>query len=211
MSRDYLPQIVVDWEKMGDVDVPIDEFGSYLAYETVVPVDRVEVWDYRNCRGSGKFKSPRQVALDNTCNHDKLGNRRKFYWAAQLTSPYGALEWAIGNGDDFHCFDYAFLPDGRVVLEATANSETGCFIQNAGYEVCTREEAPDVALGMVDMGLECLSTWEVVRHNKSGWNQDPYYFYRCVKLRCSDDPPDFSDREKRFGGKRINKFCGLSV
>lgn len=108
--------------------------------------------------------------------------------ARELTNPYGALEFAIGSGDDFHCFDYAHLPDGRIILDATVNSETGSFIQGAGYEVVSPAGAVDAASGFVDMAIDWLyeSGPPFVRHTIRGWNQDPYYFVRAVARYVRD-------------------------
>jgi len=194
MSSDYNYQIVVGW----DGKIPLDEHGHHLDPETLRPVE------------PSRFRpliSARQVALNHVCKRELLGNRRKFQWAKELTNPYGALEYAVGNGDDFHCFDWAMLPDGRVVLHATVNSETGCFIQGAGYEVVSKEDAPNVACGMIDNAIDWLG-WNDVRHSKKGWNQDPYYFYRSVVWHLDDSPdkPDFSWRQVRMGSKRFSKY-----
>lgn len=207
MSSDYNWEIVVDWGTMGKEKVPINEYGHYLDVYTVKPVESQPIWDYQKHCSTGNFKSPRDVALDNVCDRNLLGLKRKFYWAKQLTSPYGSLQFAIGSGDDFHCYDYAFLPDGQVALDATVNSETGGFIQGAGYEICSPEDAPSIALGMVEMGIDWLEM-NGLRHNKKGWNQDPFYFYRSVCIDCSADV-HFSERQKRFGGKKIDEFCKI--
>lgn len=145
-----------------------------------------------------------------------------------LTSPYGHLWFAVGNGDDFWCFDYAVLdrcPDGktRMVLDATINSETGSYIGGADYRVMLPElggQRPTLAaLDMVRAAEDWLAEpiqdmWSgklrSLRHNKSGWNQDPLYFVRCVAITEAEilgiPVPDFSDRQKRLGGKRIQKF-----
>lgn len=139
----------------------------------------------------------------------------------QLTSPYGALYYAIGNGDDFVCFDYAILDncqDGktRFVLDSSVNSETGSFIDKFEYEVCQLEEASNIALGMTDSAVDwCISDYEnPIKHTKKGWNQDVYYFYRSVYTEIErilgKTIPKFSNRQYRFGGKRIDRFCGLS-
>ncbi len=208
MSSDYHRHIVVEFEGK----LPIDEHGHYLDVNTVTPVTHEQVWSYRLHRALKRTKSPRKVAEYNICNKDLLGNRRKFFWATDLTSPYGCLQWAIGSGDDFTCFDYAFLPDGRVVLHSTFNTETGSYIGDCSYDTFDAKDAPDAAMELVGEGLEtaCMNG---VRHTKAGWNQDPYYFYRCVFLSCDPnlDTPSFSEREKRMGGKRINKYCDLPV
>jgi hypothetical protein len=134
--------------------------------------------------------------------------------ARELTNPYGALHWGLGNGDDFHCFDYNGLDDGRIILHAACNSETGSFIMGAGYEVVAADEAIDIAMGMTDMAVEWLydGGGEYVEHDADGWNQDEWYFYRCICIavaRQKDKLVCFSDREKRFGGTKINEFCNL--
>ena len=138
-----------------------------------------------------------------------------------LTSPYGALYFAVGNGDDFVCFDYAILDqckDGktRIALHATVNSETGSFIDGFGYEVCELGEAANVALGMIDQAVDwCYMDPEsMVEHDKDGWNQDEYYFYRSVFVAEQEllnvNTPDFSEKEMRFGGEKISEYVGLS-
>lgn len=130
--------------------------------------------------------------------------------ARDLTSPYGALEYAIGNGDSFACFDYAILDNGLVALHAVVNSETGGFIQDFGYEVVPLNEAPGIAMGMMD------AAFEGVRHSRRGWDQDEWFFYRSVCLAVARargiKVPAFSSRQRRFGGKKIDAFirwaCG---
>lgn len=106
-----------------------------------------------------------------------------------FTSPYGHLFFAVGSGDDFHCFDHARVNAGPLgefmVLHATVNSETGSFIDGAGYEVLpcnTMTEKKAVireAFGMVDDALEwCL--WNDLKHSVRGWNQNPYFFAIAV-------------------------------
>jgi len=133
-----------------------------------------------------------------------------------LTSPYGTLHWAIGNGDDFVCFDYAILDnckDGknRIVIHATVNSETGSFIDGFGYEVYELGEASSVAIDLIDHAIDwCLNDPDsMIEHDKDGWNQDEYYFYRCVAIAekelMAEATPDFTDKEKRFGGEVIDE------
>jgi hypothetical protein len=148
MSSDYHYQTIKRFERINNIDVPIDECGHYLDW------------------------------------HDIRGNE-----ACDLTSPYGSLNFAIGSGDDFHCFDYAELPDKRVVLHSVVNSETGGFIQDAGYEVVQPNDAVDVAMGFVDNAIEWLYQGgdHALRHTIRGWNQDEYYFVRVV-AGCVKDP-----------------------
>ena len=130
MSSDYHRQIVVGW----DGKTPLDEFGHHLDPHSITPVESTHPWNYRTHEPYKKIISARRVALNNVCSQGLLGNRRKFFWATELTNPYGLLGYAVGSGDDFWCFDYALLEDGRMVLSATINSETGCFIMSGGYE-----------------------------------------------------------------------------
>jgi hypothetical protein len=134
--------------------------------------------------------------------------------ARQLLSAYGALEFAIGTGDDFWCFDFAVVdlpPHGkRIFMEAVINSETGCFIQRQNF-FDSFESHPYAAEETAKAWTEEALDWcadNDIRHSKRGWNQDPWYFYRAVCLElCPGDVPDFSARQRRMGGKRINRFC----
>lgn len=125
-----------------------------------------------------------------------------------LTSPYGFLEFAVGSADDFYCFDYRTITgkDGKqyMVLHSVINSETGSYIQDGSYNVVPIEDACPHAAGMA----EEASRWcgeNSIRHNRSGWNQDRLYFFRAVCANVGDK--EFSDRQKRYGGKRIERFC----
>ena len=129
-----------------------------------------------------------------------------------LTSPYGFLEFAIGSGDDFLCMDYATITtkDGLnfIILHTTLNSETGSFIQGSGYEVLPidtqeqKREALSAAIGMMDGGFED------VRHSEKGWNQDVWYWARCIDRALNPDLykaiPRLTERQMRHGGKRVN-------
>lgn len=103
------------------------------------------------------------------------------------TDPYGALEFAVGTGDDFWCFDYALDPgdldrDGWIKLHAVINSETGSFIQNAEPPLFLPigEDAIKAAAGLVSAALDWCAE-NGVRHHFKGWNQDPAYFVRSVR------------------------------
>ncbi len=110
-----------------------------------------------------------------------------------FTSPYGHLEFAIGSGDDFYCFDYEVInagPRGKfVILHATINSESGGFIMDAphGYEVlpvntmAQASAAVRAAFGLMDQALEWCHHNDI-RHTVKGWNQNPAYFPICVAL-----------------------------
>jgi hypothetical protein len=107
--------------------------------------------------------------------------------------PYGSLEFAIGTGDDFVCFDYAVDTERqRIALAATVNSETGSFIQNFREPwVGPLSEAPREAARMVSEALDWCGDNDI-RPDMKGWNQDPAYFYRRVRrvaLKPSGRPP----------------------
>ena len=96
------------------------------------------------------------------------------------TDPYGNLEWAVGSGDDFVCFDY-HVEDDYVILHSVINSETGGFIQDFEAPVrVPRTEAAKEARSLVEHALDWCANNDV-RHSVKGWNQDPYYFVRCVR------------------------------
>lgn len=140
-----------------------------------------------------------------------------------LTSPYGHLEYAVGTGDDFYCFDYAIVksmhqaPATFLILHSVINSETGSFIQDSEYRLIHEIDYDYQAIPMIDQALNWLTDDPdtPLRHSKKGWNQDPWYFARCVHLTWQDYHQErirkFSEREKRFGGKNINKFCKIPI
>jgi len=159
---------------------------------------------------------------------DKYDERDTLF--RELTSPYGSLHFAVGDGEDFYCFDFATItgPNGHnfIILHSTINSETACFIEGGSYEVITPVQdetlAADVALGMTDDALEwvsepfysCHNRMKYGKHTKRGWNQDPWYFYRSVFIAeqqlLGRDTPTFSERQRRIGGKRINTYTKLT-
>lgn len=110
------------------------------------------------------------------------------------TDPYGELIFAIGDADDFWCFDYDTEGD-MIRLHAVINSETGGFIQNAEEPVeLPKEEAADYALYLTDNALSWLfESGDPIEHDTQGWNQDPYYFYRCVKNAAAGGSPLIDD------------------
>lgn len=105
-----------------------------------------------------------------------------------LTDPYGALEYVVGSGDDFWCFDYHVDPARkRVRLHAVINSETGSFIQDAEPPLWwSYDDAVDAAVELVGAALEWCGDNEL-RHSVRGWNQDPMFFARKVEhaVRCA--------------------------
>jgi hypothetical protein len=150
------------------------------------------------------------------------------------TDPYGELHFAIGSADDFVCFDYHLgAVRGRTVfvLHATVNSETGHFIQDFSYNVVDINDPKFKCVGAFEMecvnltystacqALDWMSDNEI-RHDKSGWNQDPYYILRAVAhcLQTSggrNKSATVPERDRlpevrlRFGGVRANKMCDM--
>lgn len=101
------------------------------------------------------------------------------------TDPYGNLTFAIGDADDFWCFDYDTDATGMVRLHATINSETGSFIQDAMPPVeVPAGEAVNVAQGMIDAACEWCDDNDIT-HDADGWNQTPDYFVECVTFAVS--------------------------
>jgi hypothetical protein len=137
-----------------------------------------------------------------------------------LTSPYGFLEYAIGNGDDFVCMDYNITTTDQgakfLILHSVVNSETGGFIDRFEYDVIHLIDYDYDANAITDRAIEwCYDNG--LKHNVSGWNQEPYYFARCAHLDFigetgePSEVPEFTEREKRMGGKRINQFCKVGI
>ncbi len=140
------------------------------------------------------------------------------------TDPYGDLEFAVGNGDDFHCFDYAIFEHKKqsyIVLHSVINSETGAFIQDGEYLVMNLEkdfegEVLAVARNLVGSALDWCAEGggdKPIRHSNKGWNQDPYYFVRAVAraiyrhgVQC-EALASMSRRASwfRFGSKTLNR------
>ena len=106
----------------------------------------------------------------------------------ELTDPYGSLEFAIGSGDDFYCFDYYLHDNGDVTLHAVINSETGSFIQDAEPPVrVPAAQAVDEAKRLTSEALDwCYLNCgdDFIEHDTEGWNQDPSYFWRARGSRC---------------------------
>jgi hypothetical protein len=132
-----------------------------------------------------------------------------------LTNPYGLLEFAIGEKDDFWCFDCAFL-EQHIILHATVHGEIGCFLDAFTYVIIPFKLYDYDALGFTDQAIDWLQ-WNGIKHHKKGWNQDLYYFHRAVHhafikatAEHADEIPEFSEDELRFGGERIDRFCNIA-
>lgn len=151
---------------------------------------------------------------------DRLGIELRCF-----TDPYCHLHYAFGSGDDFHCFDFEMINAGPrgdfIILDSTINSETGSFIMGGTYAVLPintekqKRYAVSFAQGIVDLAVQWVVESEI-KPSRKGWNQEEGYFVRSVAESlfpyefCGWPPSKekFSQREFRFGGKKINKVTG---
>ncbi len=138
------------------------------------------------------------------------------------TDPYGGLEFAVGSGDDFICYDFNFFSENNItyfVLHSVLNSETGCFIQDFQYDIIDNRDCKAIGdfevqvSNLIDNVLSQTFDWladNEVTHSKKGWNQDPYYWARRIAYHLAKncgheyDWNKISNRQFRLGGKRIN-------
>ena len=123
-------------------------------------------------------------------------------WKVLLpTDPYGALEFAAGDGDDFVCFDYHYQRGNKVlILHAVVNSETGSFVQNfIPPFVIVTDDADKAYMEAYAMVCEALDwcVFNEVDHDFEGWNQDPFYFARAVRHTVAN--VDTSPIARRIG------------
>lgn len=174
MSRDYPMVKIAKWKSVNKVMVPVDEYGAYL--------------DWREVDGE---------------------------YARTLTSPYGSLHFAVGfdsenwdeeterklygddgledfkpkapDGDWMMCFDWAELPNGKILLHATCNSDSGGFIMDTDYDVVARSKAVGRAMYMVGLASD-LAFENGGWHDEEGWNQDPYYLPRSIAAYLGIEP-----------------------
>lgn len=216
MGSEYHMQYIDRWETINGVEVPIARSGAYLDCEGIS--DNLFRWATEVYAAESPQvsieKAQDDLATDQPSELLRWAERHADFDESQvkardLTTPYGILHYAVGNGEgDEECdgdwtmfFDFAELPDGRIVLDSTCNSESGGFIKGGGYHVATKEAAPGVALGMVDLACECVTLNEV-RHDTEGWNQDEYYFVRAVAAYCGVEPyASMTDAQLRHGDR----------
>lgn len=155
MGSDYNRIRIASWETINGVEVPLDEYGHYLDWESV--------------------------------SEDKSTS-------IELTNPYGLLHYAVGGGDECEdgdwmtCFDFAELPDGRIVLHAVVNTDSGGYIGDADYEVVDRESAVRVAQNIVDNAVQGVFDNDLTP-DIEGWNQSPCYFWRSVQAHIAGEGP----------------------
>jgi hypothetical protein len=109
-------------------------------------------------------------------------------WNAFDTDPYGALEYAIGEENDFVCFDFNWDPDRRMLkMHSVVNCDSYGWIGNFEDPICMVVGESFVDIGtavnaacyLVELALEWCGENEV-NLDTDGWNQDPYYFARAV-------------------------------
>ena len=138
---------------------------------------------------------------------------------ANITNPYGFLEYAVGDGDNFTCFDFRLInagPRGQfIVLHATWNSEDASCIDDVGYyvlpcnSIAERRAALVEARGMVSDAIDRIQAYGI-RHSRKGWNQDKYYFLRDVYCTLFAERK-YPYKQLRFGGVRIDNAIGHEV
>lgn len=104
--------------------------------------------------------------------------------ARQLTSPFVRREFAVGTRDDFWCFDFAILPNGRVALHAVINADSEGFFDDGAYLVVPKEEAADQARRLVSMALEWCAE-HGLSHSYRDCGKDPMCFARAVNRAVS--------------------------
>lgn len=101
------------------------------------------------------------------------------------TSPYGFLDFAIGDSKNFWCFDFEPVNAGPrgvfFVLHAACNSENGAFISDVAYQVLpanTYYEQKRVVAAANELRESALSWCATnrVAHDRAGWNQNDRYF-----------------------------------
>jgi hypothetical protein len=137
--------------------------------------------------------------------------------APYLTDPYENITYAVGNSDDFVCFDYAIMDrcdDGvtRICLDATINSETGGFIQEFESWIAEVKDAPGTALGMIDRAHDwCMECGEIVEHDAEGYNQCANFFYYeiCLEvwaLMGLEEHP-LTNGDARHGSKAMKQLA----
>lgn len=158
MSEDYHRQEIKSWGGEGEwsMKIPFDQYEHALRYD--------ELYDK-----GGELTIKREQAVQ----------------ARELTNPYGALEFAVGDGDDFVCFDHGTLPDGRIVLHATENSERQHYIDRFEYMLVNPEDAVRESILITERAVEWFTGRETkngrqLRMHIKGWNQDPYYWARSI-------------------------------
>jgi len=133
--------------------------------------------------------------------------------ARELTSPNSSRTYVLGSKDRFACFDYAILDNDLVILHSFINSDLHRSTQNEQYVIMSLNQAPEHAFMLIKDTHTSEFQWKDIFHDKSrkrGWNQDLWFFYRDVCLDVARamkrKVPEFSERQRRFGGKRIAAF-----
>lgn len=111
-------------------------------------------------------------------------------WFLVTTDPYDQIAYAVGNEDDFVCFDYLIL-EAHVAIHATINSETGSFIDTFEYAVVPWADAVDVAQNMVDLAVEWAHENDVPMTDEDiAQNEKAYSLYADIEndLSHREDP-----------------------
>lgn len=121
----------------------------------------------------------------------------KAVYSKQATDPLSSMEYVIGTIIDHIAFDFCLLPNHMAALHAVFKSETSGFIEDYSYQLVYMEDAPDVALGIIDNIIEEWILEQEIDHDEIFWNQDVFYFYRAVSKACGRENPEW--KSLRFG------------
>ncbi len=140
-------------------------------------------------------------ALNSTELYDANGrtkDRQAATEAREITNPYGSLHFCVGSGDDFWCFDFAELADGRIAVHVAMNGSGS--LEQLHYGIHDKEEGFRQLRHYVDEAV----SWVVdchMRHDRKGWNQDPFYVVREYLRSVLRVLPfaNYADKQLRFG------------
>ena len=96
-----------------------------------------------------------------------------------FTDPFETMRWMVGVPHLFQCFEYAFVPDGRVILHAQTVYGGGSQIEEEAYYVLDQKEAPIAAHQMVGAAEKWMKE-QGIEHDSTSFDQDSTWFARCV-------------------------------
>lgn len=96
------------------------------------------------------------------------------------SDPYGHITWSISvpvdpeetDETDLICFEHTILKDGRVLLHAVLDCESGHFIEDFVRCLCTADGAVEEAEGIIDHAMDWFGEhahYESLEHNTDEW------------------------------------------
>jgi len=104
--------------------------------------------------------------------------------ARELTSPYGSLQYCVGDGECFVCFDYAILADNRVALHSVVHSEH--YLGELEYVLVQPADAVNVATGLCEQTVQWCLDNEVDYNSEPDYlDSDAYSFVHAVEHALS--------------------------